>query len=300
MKKEVRIGIVSLVIFLGAWAGIRFLSGSDIFGRTNSYYVYYDNANGLQNASQVVIRGVKVGQVVDIAIAESDPTKVEVELAVSKDYQIPVDSKAKSFSASIMGGQAIEIIVGQSEEYIEPNGTIEAAVEIGMMDMVANEFGDIKEKLMVMVDNINTTLTTLNSLVDSNSAAVTSTVAHLNGVLADLEKSNIISNIDSFTGTLKQNGEKIDGIVTNVSNLTASIEEQQLGVKLTQSIESLNTLLANINSAEGTVGSLLNDKELYANLTQASDNLSLLLEDLKKNPKRYVHFSLFGGKAEKK
>ena len=300
MKKEVRIGIVSLVIFLGAWAGIRFLSGADIFGRTNSYYVYYDNANGLQNASQVVIRGVKVGQVVDIAIAESDPTKVEVELAVSKDYQIPVDSKAKSFSASIMGGQAIEIIVGQSKEYIEPNGTIEAAVEIGMMDMVANEFGDIKEKLMVMVDNINTTLTTLNSLVDSNSAAVTSAVAHLNGVLADLEKSNIISNIDSFTGTLKQNGEKIDGIVTNVSNLTASIEEQQLGVKLTQSIESLNTLLANINSAEGTVGSLLNDKELYANLTQASDNLSLLLEDLKKNPKRYVHFSLFGGKAEKK
>lgn len=300
MKKEVRIGIVSLVIFLGAWAGIRFLSGSDIFGRTNAYYVYYDNANGLQNASQVVIRGVKVGQVVDIAIAESDPTKVEVELAVSKDYQIPVDSKAKSFSASIMGGQAIEIIVGQSKEYIEPNGTIDSAVEVGMMDMVANEFGDIKEKLMVMVDNINTTLTTLNSLVDSNSATITSTVAHLNGVLADLEKSNIISNIDSFTGTLKQNGEKIDGIVTNVSNLTASIEEQQLGVKLTQSIESLNTLLANINSAEGTVGSLLNDKELYANLTQASDNLSLLLEDLKKNPKRYVHFSLFGGKAEKK
>lgn len=300
MKKEVRIGIVSLVIFLGAWAGIRFLSGADIFGRTNTYYVYYDNANGLQNASQVVIRGVKVGQVVGIAIAESDPTKVEVELAVSKDYQIPADSKAKSYSASIMGGQAIEIIVGQSKEYIAPNGTIEAAVEVGMMDMITNEFGDIKEKLMVMVDNINTTLLTLNSLVDGNSAAITSTVAHLNGVLADLEKSNIISNIDSFTGTLKENGEKIDGIVTNVSNLTASIEEQQLGVKLTQSIESLNTLLANINNAEGTVGSLLNDKELYANLAQASDNLSLLLEDLKKNPKRYVHFSLFGGKAEKK
>ena len=73
-----------------------------------------------------------------------------------------------------------------------------------------------------------------------------------------------------------------------------------MGVKLTQSIESLNTLLTNINNAEGTVGSLLNDKELYANLAQASDNLSLLLEDLKKNPKRYVHFSLFGGKAEKK
>lgn len=300
MKKEVKIGIYALLIFLGAWAGIRFLSGADIFGRTNTYYVYYDNANGLQNAAAVAIRGVKVGQVSNIAIAADEPSKVAVTLAVSKAYSIPVDSKAKIYSAGLMGGQAIELILGTSTEILEPESKITPLVELGMVEMLTSEFGDIKEKLMVMVDNINTTLLTLNSLVDGNSAAITSTVAHLNGVLADLEKSNIISNIDSFTGTLKENGEKIDGIVTNVSNLTASIEEQQLGVKLTQSIESLNTLLANINNAEGTVGSLLNDKELYANLAQASDNLSLLLEDLKKNPKRYVHFSLFGGKAEKK
>lgn len=300
MKKEVRIGIYSLIIFLGAWAGIRFLSGADIFGRTHTYYVYYDNASGLQNASEVVIRGVKVGQVSTVAICESDPSKVEVSLAVSKEYQIPVDSKAKVFSAGLMGGQAIEIIVGQSQQFVEPDGTIAPLVEPGMIDMVMGEFGDIKEKLMVMVDNINTTLLSLNTLVDSNNANISSAVAHLNGVLADLEKSQIISNLDSFTGTLKNNGEKIDGIVANVNNLTATLEEQQLGVKLTQSIESLNSLLANVNGSEGTVGSLLNDKQLYANLTEASDNLSALLEDLKKHPKRYVHFSLFGGKAEKK
>ena len=299
MKKEVKIGIYALLIFLGAWAGIRFLSGADIFGRTNTYYVYYDNASGLQNAAAVVIRGVKVGQVSNIAIAADEPTKVAVTLAVSKDYKIPADSKAKIYSAGLMGGQAIELIIGTSTEMLEPESKITPLVEPGMVEMLTSEFGDIKEKLMGMVDNINTTLTSLNSVVDGNNANITAAIANLNGILADLQQSNIVANLDSFTGTLKDNGEKIDSIMTNVGNLTASLDEQQIGTKLSQSVEQLNTLLAKFNESEGTVGSLLNDKVLYANLAEASNNLSLLLEDLKQNPKRYVHFSLFGGKAEK-
>lgn len=303
MKKEVKIGIYALLIFFGAWAGIRFLSGADIFGRSDTYYAYYDDASGLQTASAVVIRGVKVGQVSSVSIAPDDPTKVQVVLAVSKDYTLPVDSKAKIFSAGLMGGQAVEIILGTSEQMLEKGGTITSQVEVGMLDTLGSEFGDIKEMLVVMIDNLNTTLISLNSLVDNNNANISSAISHLNGVLADLEKSQIVANIDSFTATLKNNGEKIDGIVSDVSNLTSSLDEHQMGVKLSQSIENLNALLAKLNQNDGTVGSLLNDKELYANLTQASENLSLLLGDLKENPKRYVHFSLFGGdeaKVEKK
>lgn len=289
----------ALLIFLGAWAGIRFLSGADIFGRTHTYYVYYDNASGLQNASAVVIRGVKVGQVSNVAIAEDEPSKVAVTLAVSKDYAIPADSKAKVFSAGLMGGQAIELVIGSSAEMLEPGAKIAPLVEPGMIDMLTSEFGDIKEKLVSVMDNINVTLNSLNGLVDSNNANISAAIANLNGVLADIEQSDIVANLDSFTGTLKNNGEKIDSIVANVGNLTASLDEQQTGAKLAQSVEQLNALLAKFNESDGTVGSLLNDKALYANLAEASNNLSLLLEDLKEHPKRYVHFSLFGGKAEK-
>lgn len=289
----------ALLIFLGAWAGIRFLSGADIFGRTHTYYVYYDNASGLQNASAVVIRGVKVGQVSNVAIAEDEPSKVAVTLAVSKNYAIPVDSKAKVFSAGLMGGQAIELVIGSSAEMLEPGAKIAPLVEPGMIDMLTSEFGDIKEKLVSVMDNINVTLNSLNGLVDSNNANISAAIANLNGVLADIEQSDIVANLDSFTGTLKNNGEKIDSIVANVGNLTASLDEQQTGAKLAQSVEQLNALLAKFNESDGTVGSLLNDKALYANLAEASNNLSLLLEDLKEHPKRYVHFSLFGGKAEK-
>lgn len=299
MKKEVKIGMYALLIFLGAWAGIRFLSGADIFGRTHTYYVYYDNASGLQNASAVVIRGVKVGQVSNVAIAEDEPSKVAVTLAVSKDYAIPADSKAKVFSAGLMGGQAIELVIGSSAEMLEPGAKIAPLVEPGMIDMLTSEFGDIKEKLVSVMDNINVTLNSLNGLVDSNNANISAAIANLNGVLADIEQSDIVANLDSFTGTLKNNGEKIDSIVANVGNLTASLDEQQTGAKLAQSVEQLNALLAKFNESDGTVGSLLNDKALYANLAEASNNLSLLLEDLKEHPKRYVHFSLFGGKAEK-
>lgn len=289
----------ALPIFLGAWAGIRFLSGADIFGRTHTYYVYYDNASGLQNASAVVIRGVKVGQVSNVAIAEDEPSKVAVTLAVSKDYAIPADSKAKVFSAGLMGGQAIELVIGSSAEMLEPGAKIAPLVEPGMIDMLTSEFGDIKEKLVSVMDNINVTLNSLNGLVDSNNANISAAIANLNGVLADIEQSDIVANLDSFTGTLKNNGEKIDSIVANVGNLTASLDEQQTGAKFAQSVEQLNALLAKFNESDGTVGSLLNDKALYANLAEASNNLSLLLEDLKEHPKRYVHFSLFGGKAEK-
>lgn len=289
----------ALLIFLGAWAGIRFLSGADIFGRTHTYYVYYDNASGLQNASAVVIRGVKVGQVSNVAIAEDEPSKVAVTLAVSKDYAIPADSKAKVFSAGLMGGQAIELVIGSSAEMLAPGAKIAPLVEPGMIDMLTSEFGDIKEKLVSVMDNINVTLNSLNGLVDSNNANISAAIANLNGVLADIEQSDIVANLDSFTGTLKNNGEKIDSIVANVGNLTASLDEQQTGAKLAQSVEQLNALLAKFNESDGTVGSLLNDKALYANLAEASNNLSLLLEDLKEHPKRYVHFSLFGGKAEK-
>ena len=196
----------ALLIFLGAWAGIRFLSGADIFGRTHTYYVYYDNASGLQNASAVVIRGVKVGQVSNVAIAEDEPSKVAVTLAVSKDYAIPADSKAKVFSAGLMGGQAIELVIGSSAEMLEPGAKIAPLVEPGMIDMLTSEFGDIKEKLVSVMDNINVTLNSLNGLVDSNNANISAAIANLNGVLADIEQSDIVANLDSFTGTLKNNG----------------------------------------------------------------------------------------------
>ena len=296
MKKEVKIGIYAVVILLCAWAGIRFLSGLDVFGRTRNYTAHYEQVNGLQDAAAVVINGVKVGQVTGVAL-DVENGGVDVTLSVNKAYNIPTDSKAMMFSAGLMGGKSIEIKMGEAKEYLKSGDTIETGVTLDMFDTLANELGDIKERVATLLDNLNQTIEGVDSLVDNNSKNLTKTVASLNAIMADLKKSNIIGNIDGFCATLNQNGEKLEGIITDINSLTKALNEQQSGEKLAQAINEVNALLAKVNSGSGSIGNLVSDEKLYKELAQASQNLSLLLADLKENPKRYINVTVFGKKT---
>lgn len=296
MKKEVKIGIYAVVILLCAWAGIRFLSGLDVFGRTRNYTAHYEQINGLQDAAAVVINGVKVGQVTGVAL-DVEKGGVDVTLSVNKAYNIPTDSKAMMFSAGLMGGKSIEIKMGKAKEYLKSGDAIETGVTLDMFDTLANELGDIKERVATLLDNLNQTIEGVDSLVDNNSKNLTKTVASLNAVMADLKKSNIIGNIDGFCATLNQNGEKLEGIITDINSLTKALNEQQSGEKLAQAINEVNALLAKVNSGSGSIGNLVSDEKLYKELAQASQNLSLLLADLKENPKRYINVTVFGKKT---
>lgn len=296
MKKEVKIGIYAVVILLCAWAGIRFLSGLDVFGRTRNYTAHYEQVNGLQDAAAVVINGVKVGQVTGVAL-DVENGGVDVTLSVNKAYNIPTDSKAMMFSAGLMGGKSIEIKMGEAKEFLKSGDAIETGVTLDMFDTLANELGDIKERVATLLDNLNQTIEGVDSLVDNNSKNLTKTVASLNAIMADLKKSNIIGNIDGFCATLNQNGEKLEGIITDINSLTKALNEQQSGEKLAQAINEVNALLAKINSGSGSIGNLVSDEKLYKELAQASQNLSLLLADLKENPKRYINVTVFGKKT---
>ena len=296
MRKEVKIGIYAVVILLCAWAGIRFLSGVDVLGRTCTYTANYTSVIGLQDAAQVVINGVKVGQVTGVAI-NKEQGGVDVTLSVSSDFEIPSDSKAVMFSAGLMGGKSIEIKLGESTEYLSNGSAIQTDVQLDMFDTLANELGDIKERVTALIDNLNQTVSGVDSLIDDNSKTITSAISNLNSVLADLKRSQIISNIDGFCATLNQNGEKLDNILNDVGSVTKSLSEQNLGEKLSKAIADVDAILAKVNSGNGTIGNLVSDEKLYKELTQASENLSLLLADLKENPKRYINVTVFGKKS---
>ena len=296
MKKEVKIGIYAVVILLCAWAGIRFLSGVDVFGRTRTYKAHYESVNGLQNAAAVVISGVKVGQVTGVEV-NLEQGGVDVTLSVDSDFDIPTDSKAMMFSAGLMGGKSIEIKMGEANEYLKNGDAIQTGVTLDMFDTLANELGDIKVKVADLIDNLNQTISGVDTLIDNNSKNLTKTVASLNAVMADLKKSNIIGNIDGFCATLNQNGAKLDSIISDINSVTKSLSEQNSGEKLAQAINEVNTLLAKVNSGSGSIGNLVSDEKLYKELAQASQNLSLLLADLKENPKRYINVTVFGKKT---
>lgn len=296
MRKEIKIGIYAVVILLCAWAGIRFLSGLDVLGRSRNYTAHYESVNGLQDAAAVVISGVKVGQVTGVEV-NLEKGGVDVVLSISSDFNIPTDSKAMMFSAGLMGGKSIEIKMGEAKEYLKSGDAIETGVALDMFDTLANELGDIKERVATLLDNLNQTISGVDSLIDDNSKNLTKTIASLNAVMADLKKSNIIGNIDGFCATLNQNGAKLDSIITDINSVTKALNEQESGKKLAEAINEVNTLLAKVNSGSGSIGNLVSDEKLYKELAQASQNLSLLLADLKENPKRYINVTVFGKKS---
>ena len=298
MKKEAKIGIIAVVIILAAWAGIRFLSGMDIFGRSNTYKAYYENVNGLQNAASVVIRGVKVGQVTNIAIADNG--MVEVEFTVDSKHSIPEDSEALLFSAGLMGGKAIELQLGTSSSMLADGGTLKGGVKPDMFDDLGSMVADLKEKLGTLLDNVNNTVVGVDSLVTDNRQNLTAMVANLNKIIADLEASGIVDNLDSFSKTLKDNGPRIDSVMTNVNTITKQFAERNIAAELSTILAELKSTLDQINKGQGSVGKLVKDESLYKKLDEAAAHLSALLADVKENPKRYINIRVFGNSPEEK
>ena len=307
MKREVKIGIFAVVILLCTWAGVRFLSGLDIFSRTRTYYVDYVEVAGIQQASPVVILGVKVGSVTNIKL---DPTKaegVELTLVVDKKYDLPVDSKAKLFSDGLMGGKAIAIEYGTATEYLKNGDHITAAYEKGLMDIAGAELEGLTKKIGEALASLTATLDNVNGLLDDNRKSFKGVMKNLDSMTGSMddvltgkqqELTAIVENLSAFAEALGRNSVKIDSVMTNVATVTDQFASADVATALQQTLAKLNTTLEKLNSNDGTVGKLLNDKALYDNLTAASANLSTLLADLQAYPKRYVHFSVFGRGAK--
>ena len=312
MKKEIKIGIFAVVMLLALWAGIRFLSGIDIFSRNIIYYASYENVSGLQTAAPITIHGVKVGTIESITFDPSKGSDVKVALAVKRQYRLPVDTRAVIYDNGIMGGKAIKLDLGSSSELLKRGDQIISDSGSDMMSSIGNELGDLKGKLTVVADNLATALANINTLVEQNTDNLSGTISNLNSISASLdgvlksERKNIEGIVTSLTGLaemLNQNTERFDRIIGNVDAVAEQLEQAKVDslVKaFTSTADNLSRMLASINAGEGSVGELMNDKELYDNLAAASGNLSALLADLKEHPARYVHFPVFGSDPDKK
>jgi len=307
MKREVKIGIFAVVILVCAWAGIRFLSGMDVFSRNKVYYAYYDQVNGVQTATPVMMRGVKVGQVSAISL---DPTKeegVRLSLSIQRKYDIPDDSRALIYSNGFLGNKAIELVMGSSSQYLASGDEIDAEHDRDLMSMAGSEFEDIKKRLFDLTDGLKRTLDNVNGLLEANEKHFNGVMTHLDSMTGSMddvltgrkrELNEIVDNLAAFSAALGRNSSKIDSTLMNVNTVAGQFADADIAGSLKTTLSKLDAVLAKIDSGDGTVAKLLNDKELYTNLTAASANLSTLLADLEANPKRYVHFSVFGRGAK--
>lgn len=296
ISKEIKTAILVIgAIALLVW-GYSFVNGKDIFDNSTKYYVHYDNVEGLTTSSNVTINGLVVGKVSKIDI-DTQSGKLVVELMMTNPIKISKESVATIYSPGLIGGKGISIdpVFGNTN-YAESKDILKGAIQLDMTEKLMNEMAPLQKKLVDVLENANAMLISVNSLMDDKMQSdLKGAIAELNGTLAGANKL-VASSSPKLDKTLT-NLNTMSGNFSTLSSDLNKLDIQATFGKLDSSLANVNTILGDIQAGKGSVGKLLKDEQVYQNLEGATKELEQLLKDLKENPKRYVHFSLFGKKA---
>lgn len=295
LTKEIKIALVAIVGILILYFGINFLKGMNLFSTNNTYFITFDDIQGLGASTPIYADGYKIGTVdgLEYDYKENGPIKVKVDII--KDLRIPQGSKAEIVK-DLMGNLQVNLLLANNpRERVEPGGIIPGAVNGGMMDKAAS-LVPVVEKMLPKLDSI---LTSVNALladpalaaslhnVETITSNLTVSTRELNTLMAGLNK-----QVPGMIG-------KANGVLDNTNRLTAnlaSLDVQGTLNKVNQTLESAHQFTEKLNSNQGSLGLLMNDTKLYDNLTSTMGHADSLVIDLKAHPKRYVHFSVFGRK----
>lgn len=302
LTKEVKTALliisgIALFIF-----GFNYLKGKNIFEPTNIFYTEFDY-NSLSTSSPVTVMGNSVGKIEDISY-NFDTGKTRVAFTVDDKLQFSKNSVVKMYETGLMGGNAIAILVSNEGEQAKPGDVLPSEVEYGLITNLSKNFTGVTSDLGSTLKSTDTLMLSINRLVNDNSeVGLKRTIEELNYTLKSFKNTSntvnqTLSNNDkNITAIL----EKFKVISSDLALLTSDLKEANIGAtveNLNATLNNLNAILASVDNGEGTLGKLLKDEGVYNNLEGASSQLEQLLQDMKLNPKRYVHFSLFGKRAK--
>ncbi|MDO9000801.1 MAG: MlaD family protein [Bacteroidota bacterium] len=320
ISKEFKIGIVVLSAIAAFIWGVNFLKGSNIFSHKYYLYAVYPKIDNLIPANPVLINGYKIGQITDISLfQQGGKNKVLVKFLLTEDILIPKGSIAKAVSSDLLGSKAVEIIYSNQIEYVKSGDTLIAATEEGFKESLDKRIAPIQAKAENLINSMDSVMSVVNLILntktrdnlDKSFESVRKAILTLEQTAYKLDDlvgsekvkiSSVMSNLNQITTNLNKNGQKIDNIINNVSSMTDSLAKAQLKDAIAnadQSMKQLNIMLAKINEGQGTLGKLAKNDSLYNNLNKSSEDLDKLLKDLRLNPERYIHFSVFGRKSSK-
>lgn len=313
IAKEVKVGVIVIVAVAFFIWGFSFLKGKDLFEKTYTYYAVYNSVDGLSVSAPVLVNGIKVGSVSDIRFINDTNTNILVELKINKNFLIKNSSVAEIFSADLMGTRAIHIIQSNSNKYYRPNDTLLSSVEADLKTQVSAQVLPLKKKAEDLIKSIDSVMVVVQSIFDKQTRyniarsfeSIRLTVENLErtsislDTLVQSEKyalTRIIANVESITENFRNNNELISNVMKNLSALSDSLQQaniKQTIINANIALTEATKIIDKINKGEGSLGMLIHNEQLYTNLEKSSKNLDLLLKDIRENPKRYVHFSLF-------
>jgi phospholipid/cholesterol/gamma-HCH transport system substrate-binding protein len=311
ISNEVKVGaiaILTIIVFIWLY---NFLKGKDFFQNVAYYYTVYDNVGGLSESNPVEINGYKVGVVQSIDFLDATSGRLLVEFSVSRDFKLPVNTVAEIIPISVLGGMKVQFVYGNGPGFYVEGDTLRGRVAPSLTDMVNNEILPLKDKISGLIVTLDSLTISLIDVMDDNFRDdLRGTAENLNNTTASIgrivgsrenELKNTLDNLDRFSRMLSENSENMGNSFKNIERITDTLTAADIyGTirNLKSSLEETSATLDNMNNGKGTAGQLMTNDTLYTNLSNSLESLNTLLVDMKVNPKRYVHFSLFGKKQK--
>lgn len=310
LNKDIKVAlltVLSIALFIVAYL---FMKGTLLHSGSPTYGAIFQNVDKVKKSDKVYLSGVVIGMVDKIEFLDiNKPNEVKLIFSADKGLKIPKDSKVQIISTSLMGNMGLNLIMGHSNEVLKINETIEGVGENGLLQSISKEVGPLAKTSDSLLRNVNTLFNrgqnenlyiTINEM-NKTLATVNMTLANMNKVIENNQKPihQTMLNFEKMSNSLANKQEDINQTIKNIKEITGKANQGNIGEmmnKLNSSIGEMNTMLAEINQGNGSLGKLMKDPVLFNNLNTTVNNANELLIDFKAHPKRYVGFSIFGGK----
>jgi phospholipid/cholesterol/gamma-HCH transport system substrate-binding protein len=315
ISNEVKVGLLAVAAIVILILGFNFLKGQNVFSKPFVLYARFPDIGALEKSNQVRINGLSVGAVRDFRPADREVNSIIVELQVNKEILIPRNSIAL-IDGSVLGSAYINIQKGDLNTYLKSGDTITTRLDMSLLSDLKAQVAPTLNRLNETFDSLKLVIGGLNSIFDPNTknnvrdmiANLTVTSAEL-AQLLDVQRgamAQTMGNLNSITGNLARNNDVINSSLRNVEVTTSRLANANIeGVvsALQSTIGELRTTVSRFNTNDGTLGLLMNDRQLYNKLNDVSGRLDkvalsaeILFDDIRVHPKRYVNISVFGGK----
>lgn len=321
-SKEIKAGLIAIFAIVFLVAGVNFLKGNSFFGGDRIFYAYFPNSGQIAPSNNVTLNGVIVGKVMTIEYVAKNPSSKKVKIGFSiseKNIQIPKGSRIEVGSLDLLNkGMLLYLNPDLSKGYVQPGEIIEGKLSVDMFSQVKQYADPISQKVQAMMSSVDKMVGSLSAFWDNTATSeiegsmkeVKSAIRKLGNVANQMEGfvadekvkfDRILTNVENITFNLKKSNEEITSIIGNSKKITDDILTSKYKDVISEAkdaLKSFNDVLLKIKTGEGSIGLLLNDKKLYNELVNSNKDLQNLLQDLQKNPNRYIHLSVFGSKVK--
>ena len=311
ITNETKIGALTSISIVLLILGFNFLKGKDLFSHSKKIYAIFKNVEGLELSNSVSIKGLTVGTVYSIQATNKNIDGILVTISMKKEVNIPKNSVAY-ISPGLINSSNIIIDKGDATDYVQDEDTLLTTEKGGILSEVQGTLSPVLKTLASTLGSLDSLSKVVGSLfnpaVKNNFTTIFANLARSSASLQMLlnEKTSSLAHtmvhLDSFTNNLASNNQRINGTLDNLEKTTGKLANAKIDETLHSAQDAMNSLkdaINKINSTNGTVGLLMNDKKLYQNLENTTKSLNILLDDFRMHPKRYVNISLFGSKDKK-